>query len=180
MVPQVSLLVVLVDLVDAVPSPPSAQRRGHPPIYPDRLFLKALVIMLVRGVPTVGGLLVILAQPTAEMQALRARLTEGGPFPARRTWERRLKVLPATLPARIGCPGRALVALLGPWEACARSPTRTSTSSSRASSTPTARCRPGACCAPSAGRSGPCSSTNSPCCIAPGTAAISAPVSKPS
>ena len=117
MVPQISLLVVLVDLVDRLPSPPPAPpRRGRPPSYSDRLFLKALVIMVVRGVPTVGGLLAILAQPTPEMQALRARLTEGGRFPSRRTWERRLNALPATLPARIGCLGRELVARLRPWE----------------------------------------------------------------
>ena len=66
MVPQVSLLVLLVDLVDRLPSPPPApRRRGHPPSYSDRLFLKALVIMIVRGVPTVGGLLAILGQPTS-------------------------------------------------------------------------------------------------------------------
>ena len=121
MVPQISLLVLLVDLVDRLPSPPPAPpRRGHPPSYSDRLFLKALVIMVVRGVPTVGGLLAILAQPTPEMQALRARLTEGGRFPSRRTWERRLTALPARLPAQIGCLGRELVARLRPWEDCGR------------------------------------------------------------
>ena len=40
--------------------------------------------MLVRGVPTVGGLLTILEQPTPEMRALRARLTGPGRFPSRR------------------------------------------------------------------------------------------------
>ena len=56
MVPQISLLVLLVDLVDRLPSPPPAPpRRGHPPSYSDRLFLKALVIMVVRGAPTVSG-----------------------------------------------------------------------------------------------------------------------------
>src|SRR5215210_5438802 len=121
MVPQISLLVVLVDLVDRLPSPPPApRRRGHPPSYSDQLFLQALVIMVVRGVPTVGGLLAILAQRTPAMQALRARLTEGGRFPARRTCERRLNALPATLPARIGGLGRELVARLRPWEACGR------------------------------------------------------------
>jgi hypothetical protein len=121
MVPQISLLVMLVDLVDQIPSPPPpSPPRGRPLTYPDRLFLKTLVIMVVRGVPTVGGLLAILAQPTPEMRALRARLTEGGHFPSRRTWERRLNALPATLPARIGCLGRELVARLRPWEACGR------------------------------------------------------------
>jgi hypothetical protein len=39
--------------------------------------------MVVHGVPTVGGLLAILAQPTPEMRALRARLTGPGRFPSR-------------------------------------------------------------------------------------------------
>jgi hypothetical protein len=41
MVPQVSLTVMLVDLINAIPSPPRQRRRGHPPVYPDRLFLKS-------------------------------------------------------------------------------------------------------------------------------------------
>jgi hypothetical protein len=120
MVPQPSLLVMLVDLVDAIPGPPSGRRRGRPPTYSDRLFLKALVIMVVRGVPTVGGLLAILEQPGPEMLALRARLTAGGRFPSRRTWERRLGAAPATLPAWIGRLGRHLVDLIQPWRALGR------------------------------------------------------------
>jgi hypothetical protein len=89
MVPESSLLVTLVDLIDGIPSPPAECRGGRPAIYPERLFLKALVIMVVRGVPTVGGLLAILDQPTPEMRALRGRLTEHGRYPSRRTWERR-------------------------------------------------------------------------------------------
>jgi hypothetical protein len=115
MVPHPSLLLALVDLIDAIPSPPVEARRGRPPVYSDRLFLKALVIMLVRNVSTVGGLIAILEQPTWEMQALRARLSEGGRFPTRRTWERRLAALPGSLPARIACLGRHLVGLLDPW-----------------------------------------------------------------
>jgi DDE family transposase len=116
MVSEISLLVMLVDLVDRIPSPPPPPpRRGRQPLYSEGLFMKALVIMLVRGVWTVDGLLAILAQPTPEMRALRARLTEHGRFPARRTWERRLNVLPATLPARIGCFGGYLVGLIAPW-----------------------------------------------------------------
>ena len=97
-------------------------RAAGPPdrVYPDRLFLKALVIMIVRGLPTVHGLLVALDQPTPEMQALRRPLTSGGRFPTRRTWERRLAALPSTLPARIGCLGRHLVELLDPWAAGGR------------------------------------------------------------
>ena len=115
MVPHASLLVMLVDLIDAIPAPPSGRPFGRPPVYAERLFLKALVIMLVRNVSTVGGLIAILEQPTWEMQALRARLTVDGRFPSRRTWERRLATLPSTLPARIGRLGRHLVGLLDPW-----------------------------------------------------------------
>jgi hypothetical protein len=119
MVPQSSLLVALVDLIEKVPSPSvtgrDRSRGGRPPRYSDQLFLKALVIMLVRNVSTVGGLLAILEQPTWEMQTLRGRLTEQGRFPSRRTWERRLAALPDTLPARIGCLGRHLVGLIDPW-----------------------------------------------------------------
>jgi len=115
MVPQISLLVLLVDLIDVIPSPAVERTRGRPPTYPDRLFLKALVIMLVRDVTTVDGLLAILGQSTPEMQALRARLTCDGRFPTRRTWERRLNALPASLPARIACLGTYLVTQLQPW-----------------------------------------------------------------
>jgi len=119
MVSQSSLLLALVDLIELIPGPPTTAGGGapggRPPVYSDRLFLKALVIMLVRNVSTVGGLLAILEQPTWEMRALRARLTEGGRFPSRRTWERRLAALPSSLPARIGCLGRRLVGAIDPW-----------------------------------------------------------------
>src|SRR5688572_2775201 len=100
MVPRSSLLVALVDLIDAIPSPPEAgrdrSRGGRPPAYSDRLFLKALVIMVVRNVSTVSGLIAMLEQPTWEMAALRVRLTEAGRFPSRRTWERRLALVPGS------------------------------------------------------------------------------------
>ncbi|TMD45374.1 MAG: hypothetical protein E6I90_07440, partial [Chloroflexi bacterium] len=100
MVFQDSLLVTLVQLVDRVPmpTPPTKRGRGHPKVYPDRLFLKALVIMIVRHLHTVHELLCVLAQPTSEMVTLRALLTEQDLFPSRRTWERRLKAIPETLP----------------------------------------------------------------------------------
>jgi hypothetical protein len=120
MVPQISLLILLVDLIDAIPSPARVQQRGRPPTYPDRLFLKAVVIMLVRDVSTVDGLLAILEQPTMEMAALRQRLTVDGRFPTRRTWERRLHALPGTLPARIACLGSYLVDRIQPWDDCGR------------------------------------------------------------
>src|SRR5712691_3607642 len=73
MVSQDSLLVTLVQLVDRLPMPISAQKRerGHPKVYTDRLFLKALVIMIVRHLHNVHELLSVLAQPTAEMRRLR-------------------------------------------------------------------------------------------------------------
>ncbi len=122
MVSQDSLLVTLVKLVDRLPMPMPAQKRGrgHPKVYPDRLFLKALVVMIVRHLHNVHELLSVLGQPTEEMRRLRALLCEQGRFPARRTWERRLKALPATLPAQIGCLGRHLIDLIQPWGSLGR------------------------------------------------------------
>lgn len=122
MIAQETLLVILVKLVDRIPMPPPpAQRgRGRPKVYSDRLFLKALVIMIVRHLHKVHELLMVLEEPTPEMQTLRALLTENGRYPSRRTWERRLKAIPDTLPAQIGCLGRALVALIQPWARCGR------------------------------------------------------------
>jgi transposase len=76
--------------------------------------------MIVRHLHTVHELLSVLEQPTAEMQVLHELLSCHGRYPTRRTWERRLKSLPASLPAQIGCLGRALVELLGPWANCGR------------------------------------------------------------
>jgi hypothetical protein len=123
MIPQPSLLVTLVALVDRLPEPPPPPKRGRgrPVTYPDRLFLKALVVMIVRHLHKVHELLTVLGQPTAEMGQLRALLVlPDGRFPARRTWERRLAALPETLPAQIGCLGRHLVMRLEPWASCGR------------------------------------------------------------
>ena len=54
------------------------------------------------------------------MQTLQAVLTVDGRFPTRRTWERRLQAIRATLPTQIGCLGRALVARIQPWARCGR------------------------------------------------------------
>ena len=78
MVPEPSLLVVLVRLVDELPLPPPAARRGRPAVYSDRLFLKALVIMIVKRLARVQTLLAVLEQDTPEMRRLRELLTEGG------------------------------------------------------------------------------------------------------
>lgn len=115
------LLVILVRLVDQIPAPPPAKRkRGHPKVYSDRLFLKALIIMMIKHLHKVHELLSVLEQPTAEMQTLRSLLTEQKRFPARRTWERRLKTIPASLPGQIACFGAHLVALIEPWAVCGR------------------------------------------------------------
>jgi len=117
MIRSASLLVTLVSLVDRLPRPvpPAPRGRGRPRVYADALFLKALVIMIVRHLHSPGELLTVLQQPTDEMQALRPLLTQDGHFPSRRTWERRLAALPTTLPAQIGCLGRHLVGLIQPW-----------------------------------------------------------------
>ena len=117
MIHQDSLLVTLVRLVDRVPMPPAPARRGpgRPRFYPNRLFLKALVIMIVRHLSKVNELLSVLEQPIPEMRLLRSLLVEQGRYPSRRTWERRLKDLPENLPAQVGCLGRYLVALIQPW-----------------------------------------------------------------
>ncbi len=119
MIGQQSLLVTLVELVDRLPVPPAPANKkrgpGRPRVYTDRLFLKALVVMIVRRLHTVTELLSVLAQPTPEIRLLRVLLSERGKFPSRRTFERRLKALPDTLPAQIGCLGRHLVALIRPW-----------------------------------------------------------------
>jgi Transposase DDE domain len=126
MIPEISLLVTLVRLVDRIPTPtptpapPTKQRRGRPSFYSDHLFLKALVIMIVKHIHTPYELLCVLEQPTPEMQELRALLSQGGRYPSRRTWERRLASLPDKLPAQIGCLGCHLVALIQPWATCGR------------------------------------------------------------
>lgn len=88
MILQETLLVILVKLIDEIPEPaePKRRKRGHPKTYSDRLFLKALVIMIVRDLHKVHELLSVLAQPTAEMEQLRQLLTENGRYPTRRTW----------------------------------------------------------------------------------------------
>ena len=117
MIPPELLLVIPVKLVERMPLPPlpSHPRRGRPRYYSERLFLKALIMRIVRHLHKVHELLTVLDEPTAEMQALRALLTEGGRYPTRRTWERRLKAVPAGLPTEIGCLGRYLVELIQPW-----------------------------------------------------------------
>jgi hypothetical protein len=83
--------------------------------YSDRLFLKALIIMIVKRLHKVHGLLAILDEPTPEMSSVRQLLEEDGRFPCRRTLERRLYAIPQKLPEQIGCLGTHLMELLTPW-----------------------------------------------------------------
>ncbi len=122
MITQDTVLVQLIRLIDRIPTPqPPPQRpRGRPVFYSERLFLKALVIMIVRRLHRVGELLSVLEEPTPEMREVRCSLFEGGRFPSRRTFERRLKTLPQSLPEQIGWLGRHLVEVLKPWESRGR------------------------------------------------------------
>jgi hypothetical protein len=116
-----SVLVQLIRLIERIPSPPPPpRRRGRPIVYSEKLFLKALVIMIVRRLHRVGELLAVLDEPTPEMRMVCELLCEEGHFPTRRTFERRLKALPQRLPDQIGCLGRHLVEVLKPWESRGR------------------------------------------------------------
>ena len=92
MVPREPLLVTLVKLVDQIPLPAAShhRRRGRPPMYSDRLLVKALIIMIIRRLDTAYSLLALLDQDTDVTHARRPLLTEHSRFPSRRTWERRL------------------------------------------------------------------------------------------
>jgi hypothetical protein len=94
--------------------------RGRPLVYSEKLFLKVLLIMIVRRLHKVHELLSVLQEPTPEMARLRALLCEEGRFPSRRTFERRLQRLPERLPAQIAALGTHLVSLLRPWDHCGR------------------------------------------------------------
>ena len=116
---QEALLVKLVKLVERIPEYPVSTKRGrgHPKVYAERLMVKALVIMVIRRLYTAYSLLAFLEQDTALTHQLKAVLTdEQGRFPSRRTWERRLKQLPDSLPGLIGSLGRYLVLVLCPFQ----------------------------------------------------------------
>ena len=122
MITQDTVLVQLIRLIERIPSPPPPPRRpcGRPIIYSEKLFLKALLIMIIRRLHKVGELLAVLEENTLEMRSIRDLLSEGGRFPSRRTFQRRLKALPQRLPEQIGCLGRYLVEVLKPWESRGR------------------------------------------------------------
>src|SRR5438045_569769 len=114
-----SILVSLLWLVEQIPTPPPPvkRQRGRQEFYSDKLFVKALLVMIIRRLYTAYALLSFLEQDDPVSQQIRPLLTEHGRFPTRRTWERRFETLPARLPALIGCLGRQLVTLLQPWAA---------------------------------------------------------------
>ncbi len=72
MVTETAVLVALLALTDRIPMPSPGRRRGRPETYSDRLFLKALVIMVVKHLPKVHSLLGVLEE--RPMQPLRALL----------------------------------------------------------------------------------------------------------
>jgi hypothetical protein len=78
MIAQDPLLVHLIRLIDRIPTPPPPTHRspGRPIVYSDRLFLKALLIMIVRRLHKVGELLAVLEEPTPQMQAVRSLLSD--------------------------------------------------------------------------------------------------------
>jgi hypothetical protein len=104
-------------MVDVIPIPEekSTRGRGRPRDFSDRLILKALIIMVIRRLYSAYSLLAFLEQDTELTVKLRPLLMEKGRMPTRRTWERRLKSLPDSLPGLIGCMGRYLVSILKPW-----------------------------------------------------------------
>ena len=114
-----SILVSFLWLVEQIPTPPPPvkRQRGRQAFYSDTLFVKALIVMIIRRLYTAYALLHFLEQDDPVALRLRPLLTEHGRFPTRRTWEQRFATLPARLPALIGCLGRHLAELLQPWAA---------------------------------------------------------------
>lgn len=102
-------------LLDRLALAQTPARRGRPVRYDERVFLKGVVLLVVRQLPSVQALLALLDEP--ELAALRAELVDAhGRFPSRRTWERRLGRVPDQLPAQIAAIGRHVVVWLHLWE----------------------------------------------------------------
>ena len=112
-----SILVSLVRMVDHLPfpPPPTRRKRGRQQTYSAQLIVKAVVVMIIRRLYTAWALRAFLHQADPVVAQLRPLLTEHGQWPTRRTWDRRLATLPATLPGRMGRLGRELVTVLNPW-----------------------------------------------------------------
>src|SRR5438270_12357973 len=105
MVQQNSLLVMLVQLVEHIPTPPPPAKpsKRRPAFYPDTLFLKALVIMIVKHLHYPYELLCVLEIPSREMQALRRMLIEGRRDQTGGICELLLHALCDYVPVHIGC-----------------------------------------------------------------------------
>ena len=86
------LTVGLVKLVDGIRMPvPPAQGCGRPPVFPNRLFLQASAIMMVRRLHKVNAFLAVLAEPPPKRHGLRGLLANPqGRVLSRWTWEHRL------------------------------------------------------------------------------------------
>ena len=83
-----SLLVSFLWLVEQLPTPPppAKRQRGRQETYADKLFVKALIVMIIRRLYTAYALLSFLEQADPIAQQIRPLLTEHGRFPTRRTW----------------------------------------------------------------------------------------------
>lgn len=119
------VLVSLLQLIDEVlaeaergrcTASPVTGRRGRPLVYPEALFYKALVIMIVRRLTTVHEFCQVINEPTPQMQQLRSFICGEGPVPCARTWQRRLRVLPSTLPQQIHLLGSWLLEHIQPFD----------------------------------------------------------------
>jgi hypothetical protein len=84
MVAKEALLVIFVQMVDRIPQPgePEPRRRGRPQLYPERLIVKALVIMVIRRLYSAYSLLAFLEQESELTRALRPLLREGDGYQA--------------------------------------------------------------------------------------------------
>jgi hypothetical protein len=81
-----SILVSLLWLVEQLPTPPPAKRqRGRQETYPDKLFVKALIVMIIRRLYTAYALLSFLDQADPVAHTIRPWLMEHGRLPTRRT-----------------------------------------------------------------------------------------------
>ena len=100
MLPQGSILVSLLWLVEQIPTPPPPvkRQRGRQQSYSDTLFVTALLVLIIRRLYTAYALLSFLEQDDPVAQQIRLLLREHGRFPPRGTWERRFATLPAQLP----------------------------------------------------------------------------------
>jgi len=78
-----SILVSLLWLVEQIPTPPppAKRQRGRQETYSDKLFVKALIVMITRRLYTAYALLHFLEQDDPVARQIRPLLTEHGRFP---------------------------------------------------------------------------------------------------